>query len=211
MDKMTNDTPNDILSDEALNARIPEARASFKQMKDATTADYQRIHAAEDVLEGQVADRLLTYLDGLDISNGAPITVLDHSLLTATLAAEDERSDEYVACALLHDIGDLLCPSDHGAFAAAIVRPYVSEAHWFMTRYHPEFQMENQTANSRADQEHFLRHRDSPHFDLTRDFCRRYDQRAFDPSLKRSPLEDFAPILRSVFRTPNNHRTADAT
>ncbi|MEM1112289.1 MAG: phosphohydrolase [Pseudomonadota bacterium] len=193
--------PVDLLTTQQLNASIPGQRASFAQMKDATPEDYQYIQAAEDTLESQVPDRLLAYLAAMDVSNGTPISILDHSLLTATLAAEDGRPNEYVVCALLHDIGDLLSPADHGAFAAAIVRPYVSDAHWFMTRYHPEFQMANQTANDRADPHLHLRHRDSPFFELTREFCQLYDQRAFDPELPRASLAHFAPLVRQVFAT----------
>ena len=188
-----------LKSDADLNAEIPSGRAGFKEMREATNQDYVHINAAEGVLEAQLPDRLMAYLSALDLSNGTPISMLHHSLLTATLAAEDGRCDEYVACALIHDIGDLLSPADHGGFAAAIVRPYVSEAHWFMTRYHPEFQMAHQTANKLADPELHLRHQHSPYFELTRDFCLLYDQRAFDPRLPCASLEDFKPLLHRVF------------
>ena len=190
-----------LLTNRELDASIPVQRASFREMRDANAQDYLQIHAAEDTLQNQLADRLLAYLAALDVSNGAPISILDHCLLTATLAAEDGRSDEYIACALLHDIGDLLAPADHGAFAAAIVRPYVSDGLWFMTRYHPEFQMAYQTANNRADPTLYLRHRDSPYFEMTQEFCQLYDQRAFDPTLAWAELHEFAPLMRRVFNT----------
>ncbi|MEM0954836.1 MAG: phosphohydrolase [Pseudomonadota bacterium] len=188
-----------LKTNEEMNAEIPGGRAEFTEMSQATSEDYRHINAAEGLLESQLPDRLMAYLTALDISNGTPISILHHSLLTATLAAEDGRCDEYVACALVHDIGDLLSPADHGAFAAAIVRPYVSEAHWFMTRYHPEFQMAHQAANTLADPKLYLRHRDSPYFEFTQEFCLRYDQRAFDSSLPCARLEDFQPILQRVF------------
>ncbi|MEM8549103.1 MAG: hypothetical protein AAGF46_13170, partial [Pseudomonadota bacterium] len=80
------------LSNRELDAAIPLERATFKQMKDATAEDYRCIQAAEDTLEAQTPDRLMAYLAAMDVSNGTPISILAHGLLTATLAAEDGRS-----------------------------------------------------------------------------------------------------------------------
>ena len=42
-------------------------------------------------------------------------------------------SSELVVCALLHDIGELYTPSNHGDFAAALLRPYISrKAQWVL-------------------------------------------------------------------------------
>ena len=38
------------------------------------------------------------------------------------------RDDDYVACALVHDIGDTLGSYNHADIAAAIVKPFVSAA-----------------------------------------------------------------------------------
>ncbi len=57
------------------------------------------------------------------------------------------------------------------------------------------------------------RFRDSPHFDLTADFCERFDQAAFDPAYGSLSLEAFATLVRRVFATPNTttyHGTAGA-
>jgi predicted HD phosphohydrolase len=48
---------------------------------------------------------------------GFPVSRLEHSLQTATRAEEDGRDEEYVLCALLHDIGDTLAPYNHPAIA----------------------------------------------------------------------------------------------
>jgi predicted HD phosphohydrolase len=41
---------------------------------------------------------------------GFPVDRLTHCLQTATLAHQDGKDEEYVVCALLHDIGDTLGP-----------------------------------------------------------------------------------------------------
>ena len=46
-----------------------------------------------------------------------------------------------IVAALLHDIGDELAPMNHSEYAAAILKPYVSEkTHWIIEK-HGEFQM----------------------------------------------------------------------
>jgi predicted HD phosphohydrolase len=42
-----------------------------------------------------------------------PLSRLGHSLEVATRASNANRDDEYVFCALIHDIGDTLGPYNH--------------------------------------------------------------------------------------------------
>src|ERR1700740_3743966 len=68
------------------------------------------------------------------------VDMLSHSLQPATRALRADESDEYVVCALLHDIGDTLAPMNHADVAASIVKPWVSaDLHW-MVENHGEFQ-----------------------------------------------------------------------
>ena len=77
----------------------------------------------------------------LEIDHGGfPVNRLEHSLQTATRAERDGRDDEYVLCALLHDIGDTLSPFNHPDIAACILKPFVSEANHFMVKHHGAFQ-----------------------------------------------------------------------
>ena len=102
---------------------------TFSAMRDATREDYQQIarHSIE-FGKGQ-SRRVLAHLELLaGDTGGYAVDRLVHSLQTATRAQRDGRDDEYVVCALLHDIGDTLGSYDHGAIAAAILKPFVSEA-----------------------------------------------------------------------------------
>ena len=53
---------------------------------------------------------------------------------------EGRRDDEYVLCALLHDIGDNLAPYNHPSIAAGILKAFVSEANHWMVEHHGIFQ-----------------------------------------------------------------------
>jgi predicted HD phosphohydrolase len=44
--------------------------------------------------------------------------------------------------------------------------------------------------------------RGHPHFEKTEEFCRVFDQVAFDPDFRSMPLEAFEPMLQNVFRQP---------
>ena len=63
-----------------------------------------------------------------------------HSLQTATLTLLDDRDEEYVICALLHDIGDTLGTFNHPDIAAAILKRFISEANLWMIQHHGIFQ-----------------------------------------------------------------------
>ena len=55
-----------------------------------------------------------TFLHQLDL--------LEHSLQSATRAHRDGADEELVVVALLHDIGEVLCPGNHGEVAAGLLQ-----------------------------------------------------------------------------------------
>ena len=84
-------------------------RATFTAMTQSTKADWHRIEAADAVFNAGLADRVLTHLQMLKGDcGGFSVDRLEHSLQSATLAYRDRQDDEYVVCALLHDMGDIL-------------------------------------------------------------------------------------------------------
>jgi hypothetical protein len=44
--------------------------------------------------------------------------------------------------------------------------------------------------------------RGHPHFERTEEFCRPFDQVAFDPNFRSMPLDAFEPMLQKRFRQP---------
>jgi hypothetical protein len=103
-------------------------RATFNSTAEGTQEDWDRINASQPVFYSQLTDRVLTHLQLLGGDYGGfKVDRLTHSLQTATRAYRADRDDEYVACALLHDIGDTLACYHDPDIGAAIVKPFVNE------------------------------------------------------------------------------------
>ena len=115
--------------------------ATFTAMTAGTKGDWQIIVGHSKDHNKGLADRVLQHLSLLDGDYGGfPIDRLAHSLQAATRAHKDGMDEEYVVCALLHDIGDTLGSYNHPDIAAAILRPFVSEANHWMVANHGIFQ-----------------------------------------------------------------------
>jgi predicted HD phosphohydrolase len=178
-----------------------QRRASFATFADSTADDWRIIEQYFPETQSLATANLIVQLRMLGRDHGGfPVSRLEHSLQTATLAEQAGESDEYVLCALLHDVGDTLSPGRfHPDVAAAIVAPVVSEAHAWMVAKHGVFQgyyFWHHLGLNRDAREAF---RDSPHFELTAEFCERYDQRAFDATFASHPLEHYLPLIEQFF------------
>jgi predicted HD phosphohydrolase len=179
------------------------ARAGFHAMTEGTLEDWQAISAAAAPFNRAHADRLLEALRALSHDcGGFAVDRLEHSLQTATRAFRDGRDEEYVVCALMHDIGDLMGPSNHAEVGAVIMKPYVSEAnHWMMDK-HGIFQGYYFFHHLGLDRDLREQFRGHPHFEYCAQFCHLYDQSSFDPSYDSMPLDAFEPMLRRVVARP---------
>ena len=120
---------------------MTEPRAKFTQMKDGDAEDYSIIAKSNAKDYDHLADKVLTHLEMLrEDYGGFQVDRLTHSLQTATRAYRDGRDEEYVVCALIHDIGDNLAPANHAEFAATILQPFVSEENYWIVKHHGIFQ-----------------------------------------------------------------------
>jgi predicted HD phosphohydrolase len=183
----------------------PMGKAKFHAMTEGSAADWTSIMAAGAPFARAMPDRLLAALRSLgEDAGGFAVSRLEHSLQTATRAHRDGRDEEYVVCALVHDIGDLLAPANHAEIGAVIMKPYVSDAnHWMMDK-HGIFQgyyFFHYLGLDRDMREQFRGH---PHFEYTAQFCHLYDQSSFDPDYDSMPLEAFEPMLREVLAAPKH-------
>ena len=188
----------------------PPRQTRFAAMRDATRADYQVIaRHSLDFFTG-LPDRLLTHLRILaGDTGGYAVDRLTHSLQTATRAQRDGRDDEYVVCALLHDIGDTLASANHSQLAATILEPFVSEKNRWIVEQHAIFQGYYFFHHIGMDRDMREQFRGHPSFERTALFCERYDAPAFDPQGEMLPLDAFVPMVRRVFAAPK--RTLYAT
>jgi len=179
-------------------------KVNFTQMKDGTKEEYLLLNKYEKKYTESIADRILKFMYGLNSSlEGYQITRLEHSLQTATRALNDNADDEMIVGALLHDIGDELAPLNHSEYAAAIIKPYVSEkTHWIIEK-HGIFQMyyyAHHLGGNKNEREKFKGHK---YYIDTINFCENWDQKSFDPNFKSLTLKDFEPYVKKIFnRTP---------
>jgi predicted HD phosphohydrolase len=178
-------------------------RAQFHAMSEGTAEDWQRIAVAQAPFVLALPERILDHLRVLEGDHGGfAVDRLTHSLQTATRAYRDNRDDEYVFCALLHDIGDTLGSFNHSDIAAAIVKPFVSEKNHWMVQKHAVFQGYYYFHLLGMDRDARDRYRGHEYFDHTAEFCAEYDQPAFDPSYETLPLEHFEPLVRAKMAAP---------
>ncbi len=178
-------------------------RATFTRMDRSTAADWQLIVGEFKDFSQKLPERILAHLKLLDGDYGGfPIDRYSHCLQTATLALRDGRDEEYVVCALLHDIGDTLGCYNHPDIAAAILKPFVSEANHWMVRNHGIFQGYNffhHIGLNRDMRDDFAGHE---HYARTEEFIALYDNPTFDPKTETLPISEFEPMLRRVFAQP---------
>ena len=169
-------------------------------MKKGTKKDYLFLDKHEKDFANKTAERILKFMSNLtETLEGYQISRLEHSLQSATRAYKNKESEEMIVATLLHDIGDELAPMNHSEYAAAILKPYVSEkTHWIIEK-HGEFQMyyyAHHLGGNRNKRDEYKSHK---YYQDTINFCEQYDQNSFDPNYKSLPLEFFRPMVKKIF------------
>ncbi len=176
----------------------------WTSMADGTVEDYAQLsrifdsHGRETIVGHLLS--VMRLLEGPTL--GYQIDRERHCRQSATRALRNGEPDEFVAAALLHDIGDVLAPDNHSGVAAAIVAPYVSEETEWVVRHHGLFQGYYYFHHLGGDRNARERYSESPHYDRCVDFCASYDQNCFDPAYDDLPMQDFVPLLEDVFSRP---------
>ena len=173
-------------------------KVSFTEMKKGTKKDYLFLDKHEKDFANKTAERILKFMSNLtETLEGYQISRLEHSLQSATRAYKNKESEEMIVATLLHDIGDELAPMNHSEYAAAILKPYVSEkTHWIIEK-HGEFQMyyyAHHLGGNRNKRDEYKSHK---YYQDTINFCEQYDQNSFDPNYKSLPLEFFRPMVKN--------------
>ena len=124
----------------------------------------------------KVADRVLDMLRSLaDITDGFAVDQLTHCLQTATKAERDGASDEVVIASACHDIGKAVSTPNHGAIAAEMLKPYVSDDVYGLIRVHQDFQGKHYYHHFDGDPDAREQYRGESYFDLTAQFADDWD------------------------------------
>lgn len=178
-------------------------KVKFKQMKDGNQEEYAFLDRIEREYMKGTADRLLAQMTELDKSmTGYLVTRLGHSLQCATRAWFDGADADWLAAALLHDIGDMFAPQNHDEYAAIILKPYLREQVCWCVQTHGDFQLIYFGQHVGANPNKRDAHIGNPYYDDCVEFCERWDQASFDPDYPNKPLEFFADMVRDVFARP---------
>ncbi|NNC71521.1 MAG: HD domain-containing protein [Sphingomonadaceae bacterium] len=177
---------------------------SFTRMQDGQPEHWAVIGAEHQAhYKTDAPKRIIQHLRDLDeLTLGFGCSQLQHSLMTATLARRDGASDEEVVAALCHDIGKTMSVPNHGAIAAEILKPYVSDDLYHVIKYHQDFQgayYYNYMGRSTTMRED---HKDESWYGLACKLVDEWDAPAFDPDFEVDSLESFEPEIMSVFSQP---------
>ena len=176
------------------------SQVKFTEMKNGSKEDYLLLDKHEKKFAENTGERLLKFMSTLDDTlEGYKVTRLEHSLQTATRALNDKADDEMIVAALFHDIGDELAPLNHSEYAAAVLKPYVSEkTHWIIEK-HGEFQMYYYAHHLGGNRNQRDKYKGHKYYKETVDFCENWDQKSFDPNFKSLPLKEFEPMVKKIF------------
>ena len=180
---------------------------NFTEMKHGTKEDYLLLDKHEKKFAEGTADRILSFMSSLNSTlEGYKIDRLEHSLQSATRALRDKADDEMIVATLLHDIGDELAPMNHSEYAAAVLKPYVSEKTHWIVQQHGLFQAYYYNHHYGHDRNLRDKYKGHPFYNDTIRFCETYDQNSFDPTYNTIKLEEFIPMVHRIFdREPHKH------
>ncbi len=183
----------------------PVAQASFTRMDASTAEDWAIIGRQASENLPRVGDQILAMLGSLAaVNNGFAVDQLTHSLQTATRAMRDGASEDLVMVALCHDIGKAISVRNHGAIAAEILEPYVSDDLYELVRTHQDFQGRHYYHHFDLDPNARHAYRAEPWYLLAERFADEWDQVAFDPDYDTLGLDHFEPAVRAFFAAPRS-------
>jgi predicted HD phosphohydrolase len=164
-----------------------------------TRADWQKIKEAHRPHRDALPSRILRMLRELEsFEGGFAVNQLVHSLQAATRAERDGAETELVVAALCHDMGKVIVNENHGAVAAEILKPFVSDDTYNVVLHHQDFQGFYFFAHLDRDPDAREKHRGKSWFAKAERFCE-WDQLSFDPAYDTFPLAHFEPLIHAVF------------
>ena len=182
-----------------------EKQATFSEMKNGTAEDYAIIGEHGSKFASELPNRILAHLDLLrGDTGGFAVDRFTHSIQTATRAHRDGKDEEYVVCALLHDIGDTIASANHADLAATMLEPFVSEKNYWIVKHHGIFQGYYFFEHLGLDKNMRDQFKGNEFWNDCAEFCSKYDQNSFDPEYENMDIEEFVPMVHNVFAKPRN-------
>lgn len=174
-------------------------------LEDFTAEDWSVMNAQrEPYLASEIAKQALQMLVAQKDapSFGYQINNYEHCLQAATLAMRDGQDEETIVVSLFHDLGFVICNETHGEFAAAMLRPYVSERSTWTLERHMIFQAIHCPTFPGVDVDAREKWRGHPHFEWAAEWVRKYDIGTIVADVENAPLSAFEPMVQRIFARP---------
>ena len=180
-------------------------QATFSEMKNGTAEDYAIIAEQGSKHASELPNRIMDHLNLLKGDTGGfAVDRFTHSIQTATRAHRDGRDEEYVVCALLHDIGDSIASANHADLAATMLEPFVSDKNYWIVKHHGIFQGYYFFEHMGLDKNMRDQFKGHEYWNDCVEFCAKYDQNSFDPEYENLPIEEFISMVHNVFAKPRD-------
>jgi predicted HD phosphohydrolase len=170
----------------------------FTRMDEGSDEDFQILRRVHEKTLADLPDHLIAMVSDLSGDAAYNLNRRDHSLQAATRALRDGASEELIVVALFHDVGESLGPMNHGEIAASILRPFISDDHYSLLRYHGLFQTYFYARHLGLDPNARDQFKNESWYQATVDFCAKYDEVSFDQSYRNEPMSTFAPMVHRI-------------
>lgn len=174
----------------------------FTRMDQGTDEDFQILKRVHERTLANLPDVLIGMVNDLSGDQAYNISRRDHSLQAATRALRDGADEELIVIALLHDMGEVLGPMNHGEIAAAILHPFITDDNYNLLKYHGLFQTYFFASHLGLDPNARDKFKGEPWYQKTVDFCAKYDEVSFDPAYPSEPMATFEPMVRRLLDKP---------
>ena len=174
----------------------------FTRMDEGSDEDFQILKRVHEKTLTELPNLLIAMVNDLSADQSYNLNRRGHSLQAATRALRDGASEELIVVALFHDVGEALGPMNHGEIAASILRPFVSDDHYNLLKYHGLFQTYFYARHLGLDPNARDQFKNESWYQMTVDFTTKYDEVSFDPSYPNESIEAFVPMVHRVMNKP---------
>jgi len=212
---MTDNPADDLLEDARAHVRPAGARSPLAEpgwsyiekgnLEDFSAEDWAAMNVQRGpYLATEIAKQALQMLAAQKDapSFGYQINNYEHCLQAATLALRAGEDEETIVVSLFHDLGFVTCNESHGEFAAAMLRPYVSERSTWMLERHMIFQAIHCPTYPGVEVEAREKWRGHPDFEWSAEWVRKYDIGTIVAEIENAPLSAFEPMVQRIFARP---------
>jgi hypothetical protein len=114
----------------------------FRNLKEAKKEDYDRMGEEYDqeIVQKTLSNMIDLLTKQKDAYLGAPVSLMEHNIQTASRALRAGEDDETIVMSLFHDVFETLAVKNHGELIASMLAPWVSPRAQWVLAHHEIFQ-----------------------------------------------------------------------